>query len=134
MYVFWFFYDLFAPKPKLSTLLPFRKKKKEKGRNYSAFNWVLSFLAESMNASPYFHVPCSICHQISTNGLINFSTLPHKATTPHNSSVRSDEGLTLEMPIFHGGNSTFINSFDATQFLKFSGLSRCCLSNDNKMR
>jgi len=76
----------------------------------------------------------SICHQISTNGLINFSTLPYKATTPHTSSVRSDEGLTLEMPIFHGGNSTFINSLDATQLLKFSGLFHCCLSSDTKMR
>ena len=33
---------------------------------------------------------------------------------------RSDEGLTLEtsaFEIFHGGNSTFINSFDKTNFL-----------------
>ena len=33
--------------------------------------------------------------------------------------IRSDEGLTLEtsaFQIFHGGNSTFINSFDKTQF------------------
>ena len=32
--------------------------------------------------------------------------------------IRSDEGLTLEtsaFQIFHGGNSTFINSFDNTQ-------------------
>ena len=32
----------------------------------------------------------------------------------------SDEGLTLEtsaFQIFHGGNSTFINSFDKTKFL-----------------
>ena len=41
-------------------------------------------------------------------------------TTTHNSSIRSDEGLTLEtsaFQIFHGGNSTFINSFDKTKFL-----------------
>ena len=41
-------------------------------------------------------------------------------TTTHNSSIRSDEGLTLETSafyIFHGGNSTFINSFDKTKFL-----------------
>ena len=34
--------------------------------------------------------------------------------------VRSDEGLTLEtsaFQIFHGGNFTFINSFDKTKFL-----------------
>ena len=34
--------------------------------------------------------------------------------------IRSDEGLTLEtsaFQIFHGGNSTFINSFDKTKFL-----------------
>ena len=33
---------------------------------------------------------------------------------------KADEGLTLEtsaFQIFHGGNSTFINSFDKTQFL-----------------
>ena len=38
----------------------------------------------------------------------------------HNSTIRSDEGLTLEtsaFEIFHGGNSTFINSFDKTKFL-----------------
>ena len=41
-------------------------------------------------------------------------------TTTHNSSIRPDEGLTLEtsaFQIFHGGNSTFINSFDKTNFL-----------------
>ena len=34
--------------------------------------------------------------------------------------IRSDEGLTLETSafwIFHGGNSTFIYSFDKTKFL-----------------
>ena len=37
--------------------------------------------------------------------------------------IRSDEGLTLEtsaFQIFHGGNSTFINSFDKTKFLYYS--------------
>ena len=35
-------------------------------------------------------------------------------------SLQSDEGLTLETSAFltfHGGNSTFINSFDKTKFL-----------------
>ena len=35
-------------------------------------------------------------------------------------AFRSDEGLTLEtsaFQIFHGGNFTFINSFDKTKFL-----------------
>ena len=44
-------------------------------------------------------------------------------TTTHNSSIRPDEGLTLEISafqIFHGGNSTFINSFDKTNFLFWS--------------
>ena len=43
-----------------------------------------------------------------------------QTTTTHNSSIRSDEGLTLEtsaFQIFHGGNFTFINSFDKTKFL-----------------
>ena len=47
-------------------------------------------------------------------------TLSHKPTTPHISSIRSDGGLRLEtsaFQIFHGGNSTIINSFDETQFL-----------------
>ena len=40
--------------------------------------------------------------------------------TPQYSSIRSDERLTLETSVFlnfHGGNSTFINSFDKTKFL-----------------
>ena len=43
-----------------------------------------------------------------------------KTNSTHNSSIRSDEGLTLEMSalqMFHGGNSTVINSFDKTKFL-----------------
>ena len=35
-------------------------------------------------------------------------------------ALQSDEGLVLEMSaflIFHGGNSTFINSFHETKFL-----------------
>ena len=43
-----------------------------------------------------------------------------KTNNIHNSSIRSDEGLTLEMSallIFHGGNSTFINTLDKTKFL-----------------
>ena len=40
--------------------------------------------------------------------------------TYHNRHIRSDEGLTpetLAFQILHGGNSTFINSFDKTKFL-----------------
>ena len=43
-----------------------------------------------------------------------------KTDNTHNSSIRSNEGLTLEksaFQIFHGGRSTFINSFDETKFL-----------------
>ena len=44
-----------------------------------------------------------------------------KFTFPASSKSRqSDEGLTLERSAFltfHGGNSTFINSFDKTKFL-----------------
>ena len=39
-------------------------------------------------------------------------------------AIRSDEGLTLEtsaFQIFHGGNFTFINSFDKTKFLLKNG-------------
>ena len=41
-----------------------------------------------------------------------------KTLNTHNSSVRSDKGLTLEtsaFQIFHGSNSTFTNSFDKTR-------------------
>ena len=39
------------------------------------------------------------------------------------SSIRSDEGLTLETPVlqdFHGGNPTFSNSFDVIEFSCFT--------------
>ena len=58
--------------------------------------------------SPYFH-------QWQSS-----STHPYKPTTPHNSSIRSNEELTLEKSafyIFHGGSSAFINSFDKAKFL-----------------
>ena len=131
MYVLWFFYDLFARKPKLSTLLPFTTERKKP----QLFSFQLGTLfPHGINERLIIFPRTGICREISTNDLINSSTLPYKATTPHNSSIHSDERVTLEMPIFHSGNSTFINSFDATQFLKFSGLSRCCLSSDRKMR
>ena len=45
-----------------------------------------------------------------------------KTNNTHDSSIRSDEGLTLEtssFQIFHRGNSTFINSFDKSKFSSF---------------
>ena len=45
---------------------------------------------------------------------------PQKTNNTHIFSLRSDEGLTLvtsAFQIFHGGNSTFINSLDETKFL-----------------
>ena len=42
-----------------------------------------------------------------------------KTNNIHNSCIRSNEGLTLEMSafqIFDGSNPTFINSFDKTKF------------------
>ena len=50
---------------------------------------------------------------------LNFVPYPRKATNSL-PDKGSDEGLTLEtsaFKIFHGGNSTFINSFDKTKFL-----------------
>ena len=41
--------------------------------------------------------------------------IPTTTNNTHNSSIRSDEGLTLEtsaVQIVHGGNSTFINTFE----------------------
>ena len=57
------------------------------------------------------------CYHIFTNG----KAPPHlpKTNNTHNSSIRSDQGLTLETSAFqivHGGNSTFINTFDKTKF------------------
>ena len=43
-----------------------------------------------------------------------------KTNNTLNSSIRSDEGLTLETSAFqivHGGYSTFINTFDKTKLL-----------------
>ena len=57
---------------------------------------------------PYFHLWQSS------------STLAYKPTVPHNSYIRSDEGLKLETSafwIFPGVNSIFANSFDKTLFL-----------------
>ena len=51
---------------------------------------------------------------------IELRSFSYKLTTPQYSSIRSDERLTLETSVFlnsHGGNSTFINSFDKTKFL-----------------
>ena len=44
-----------------------------------------------------------------------------KSNNTHNSSIRPDKGLTLEtsaFQIFHGGNLTFINSFDIGSTIK----------------
>ena len=64
--------------------------------------------------SPYFHR----CMTKLIHALI-------KTNNTHNSSIRSDEGLTLDtsaFQIFRGGSSTFINSFDETQCLLNSTL------------
>ena len=45
-----------------------------------------------------------------------------KTNNTHNSSIRSDDGITLEkstFQIFLGGNSTFIKSFDKTKAYMF---------------
>ena len=50
---------------------------------------------------------------------VGSSTLSYQHITPHNSSIRSDEGLMLEtsaFQTFRGGNSIFINSFAKTIF------------------
>ena len=81
----------------------------------SSFNWVHSLQMESMNASHFAN--------LFTNSWQSSSTLSYQHITSHNSSIRSDEGLMLEMSafqIFHGGNSTFINSFDKTKFFSHS--------------
>jgi len=44
------------------------------------------------------------------------------ATAAHNSSVRSDEGLTLEasaFQVFRCGDSAFVGSFDKAEFLDY---------------
>ena len=45
-----------------------------------------------------------------------------KSNNTQNSSIRFDEGLTHETSAFqvvHGGNSTFINTFDKTKISMF---------------
>ena len=54
----------------------------------SFFNWVHSLHTELMNASH------------STNSFTNYLYTFILTTTPHNSSIRSDEGLTLETSAF----------------------------------
>ena len=83
----------------------------------SSFNQVHSILTESMNASHSINLFTNSCHHISTNGKV--PPHPHKNQHHHNSSIRSDERLTLEtsaFQVFHGGNSTFINTFHKTKF------------------
>ena len=63
---------------------------------------------------------------VSSNELIKVELPPWKiwkadvsSGSPSLFAIRSDEGLTpetLAFQIFHGGNSTFINSFDKTKF------------------
>ena len=82
-----------------------RKAAKISNKN-SSFNWVHSIHMESMNASHFAN--------LFTNSWQSSSTLSYQRITPHNSSIRSDEGLMLEtsaFQTFHGGNSIFINSF-----------------------
>ena len=58
-----------------------------------------------------------------------------KANNTHNSSIRSDEGLTLEtsaFQIFHGSNSTFINSFGKPFFVSLSHRRSTTVSLENR--
>ena len=68
-----------------------------------------------MNASHCINLFTNSCDHISTDGKALHN--PHKNNT-HNSSIRSDEGLTLQTSAFqivHSGNATFINTFDHRQ-------------------
>ena len=75
-----------------------------------------------MNASHPIDLFTIACHHISINA--KALSRPHKnQEQPHKSFVRSGVGLTLEksaFQIFHGGNPTFINSFDKTKFSYFT--------------
>ena len=78
----------------------------------------LYIYTESMNVSHFIYLFKNSCHHVSTNG--KAPPHPQKTNNTHNFSVRSDEGLTLvtsAFQIFHGGNSTFVISFDKTKFL-----------------
>ena len=85
----------------------------------SSFNYVHSIRTESMKhshsinllihnfMSPYFHQ----CQSSLTSS--------YKPKTTRKSFVRTGAVLTLKksaFQIFHGGNSTFVNSFDKTKF------------------
>ena len=61
----------------------------------SSFNWVHSILTESRNASHSTNYS-----QIHATIFPSSSLLPRKPATAHNSSIRSDEGLTLEASAF----------------------------------
>ena len=64
----------------------------------SSFNWVRSKHTGSMKVSHSTNLFSSSCHLISTRH--SSSTLPYELARPHNSSIRSDEGLTLETAAF----------------------------------
>jgi len=82
----------------------------------SSFNCLHSLHTKWMNASHSTKVFTNSCDHVSTNDKASL----HTHITPQNSSIRSDEGLTLKtksaFETFNGGNSTPINLFDETKF------------------
>ena len=108
------------------------QKAAKMSNNNSSFTWVPSIFTESMNAShPLVY---SQIHVIifPTKAKLLYTLI--KTNSTHNSSIRSDEGLTLEtsaFQIFHGGNSTFMNSFDKTKFLFHSPTDHCFFRSRN---
>ena len=72
-----------------------RKAAKFSNKN-SFFNWVHSLHTELMNASHSTNLFANSCDHNSTNGKASL----HSHNTPHISSIRSDEGLTLKTLAF----------------------------------
>ena len=70
------------------------KSRKISNKN-SFFNWVHSLHTELMNASHSTNLFTNSCDHISTNG-----KAPPDSHINHNSSIHSDEGLTLETSAF----------------------------------
>ena len=74
-----------------------QKAAKISNKNFS-FTWVHSLHAELTNASHSTNLSAHSCDHVPP--MAKLSTLLYKPATPHNFSIRSNEGLTLETSAF----------------------------------
>ena len=80
----------------------------------SIFNWEHCLHTALMNASHSTNLFTNSCNRVSTNG----NALLHSHINHNNPQFLYS--LWRRAKVFHGGNSTFINSFDKTKHLFWS--------------